>query len=292
MAVVDASVTPADVAALARVLHSACGLVLDADKDYLVKSRLLPVATRHGFASIRLLIERLKSAAPRELLTEVVNAMVTTETSFFRDLHPFTTLQQRVLPELLERRRHVRRLNVWCAASSSGQEPYSLAMLLREYFPELESWQIHLWATDISQDMLQRCRTGRYSQIEVNRGLPTPLLLKWFQQEGAHWQLADSIRRTVQFSQLNLVETWPTMPAWDLICLRNVMIYFDNEAKRSILERVSRVLSTDGFLLLGGAETTFQLHDGFEPVETLRAGFYRLRSERPSELSPGRTPLP
>jgi len=273
----DVVVTAEDYAYVANLLRERCALVLEPGKEYLIKARLTPVAQRNKFESIPLLINRIRREQPHGLMTEVVEAMVTTETSFFRDIHPFETLKKTVLPELIERRRGLRQLNIWCAASSSGQEPYSLALLLKEHFPELASWRVNLSATDISQEMLQRSRAGRYSQLEVNRGLPTPLLLKWFRQEGVHWQLDDQIRNMVSFSPLNLATPWPAMPPWDLIFLRNVMIYFDNAVKTQILGRAARVLGQDGYLLLGGSETTLSLDDSFARIETLKAGFYQLK---------------
>jgi chemotaxis protein methyltransferase CheR len=275
--VTDAVVTADDYAFVANLLRERCALILEPGKEYLIRARLTPVAQRNNLASVPLLISRIRREQPQALVTQVVEAMVTTETSFFRDIHPFETLKKIVLPELIERRRQQRQLNIWCAASSSGQEPYSIALLLKEHFRELTTWRINLSATDISQEMLQRSRTGRYSQIEVNRGLPTPLLLKWFRQEGAHWQLDNQIRDMVSFSQLNLAAYWPAMAPWDLIFLRNVMIYFDNDVKKQILGRVARILSSDGYLLLGGAETTLSLDDSFARIESLKAGFYQLK---------------
>ena len=275
---VDLVVSAADYGFLAGLLRERCALVLEPGKEYLIKSRLTPLVQRHGLGAIGQLLERLREPTNSGLVTEVVEAMVTTETSFFRDIHPFETLKKTVLPKLIELRRTERQLNIWCAASSSGQEPYSIAILLREYFPELVSWRINLSATDISQEMLTRSRTGRYSQVEVNRGLPTPLLLKWFWQEGGSWELDEQIRSMINFTQLNLAQPWPAMPRWDLLFLRNVMIYFDNSVKKEILGRVSHVLCKDGYLLLGGAETTLNLNDSFYRVETLRSGFYQLKA--------------
>ncbi|WP_254508187.1 CheR family methyltransferase [Anatilimnocola floriformis] len=220
------------------------------------------------------------------MATEVVEAMVTTETSFFRDVHPFETLRKIVLPQLIERRQLQRQLNIWCGASASGQEPYSVAILLHEYFPELAGWHINFSATDISQEMLTRSRAARYSQVEVSRGLPMPLLLKWFRQEAGLWQLEDRVRGAVCFSHLNLVRSWPTMPPWDLVLLRNVMIYFDNDVKSTILSRIARVIRADGYLVLGGAETTLNLNDSFTRAESLKSGFYQLKP------SPQDLPLP
>jgi chemotaxis protein methyltransferase CheR len=274
--VLDTTISTADFLFVADLVRRRCSLILEPGKEYLVKARLLPLAERCGFASIAQYIDRLRGGDER-LTTDVVEAMVTTETSFFRDIHPFETLKKVVLPQLIELRRGQRRLDIWCAASSSGQEPYSIAILLKENFPELDDWRINLFATDISQEMLNRCGTGKYSQIEVNRGLPVALLLKWFRQEGATWILDERIRNMVTFSQLNLTQSWPSMPTWDLIFLRNVMIYFDNETKKLILGRIRRLLSRDGYLLLGGAETTLSLDDSFLRIETLKGGFYQLK---------------
>lgn len=277
----EVSLTTANYEFVSTLLREQCGLILEPGKEYLVKSRLWPLAEKHQIAELDQLIERLRGGGVKELVTEVVEAMVTTETSFFRDVHPFETLRKVVLPQLIERRRPQRQLNIWCAASASGQEPYSIAILLYEYFPELNGWQINLSATDISHEMLTRCRAGRYSQVEINRGLPTPLMLKWFRQEGGVWQLNDRVRGAVRFSHLNLVQAWPAMPTWDLVFLRNVMIYFENEAKSLILNRVARLMHPDGYLVLGGAETTLNLSDSFSRVEALKSGFYQLKSATP-----------
>jgi len=274
--VAESVISAADFDFVARLLRDQCGLVLEPGKEYLIKARLTPISHKHGL-TLEELLQRLRDYHDAPLLTAVVEAMVTTETSFFRDIQPFETLKKTVLPQLIELRRSQRQLNVWCAASSSGQEPYSVALLIREYFPELASWRIHLSATDLSHEMLERSRAGRFSQLEVNRGLPTPLLLKWFLQEGAFWQIAQTIRSGISFSRMNLTQPWPAMPKWDLILLRNVMIYFDNAAKKEILGRVARVLSRDGYLLLGGSETTLNLDDSFRRAEDLRTGFYQLK---------------
>lgn len=273
----ESIISAADFDFVASLLHHQCALVLEPGKEYLIKSRLTPVAQKNGLATLDQLIQRLRDRRDPALVTAVVEAMVTTETSFFRDVHPFEALKKSVLPHLIELRRSQRQLNIWCGASSSGQEPYSLAILIREYFPELNNWRIRFSATDVSQEMLERSRVGRYSQLEVNRGLPTPLLLKWFRQDSAFWQIDQSIRSGITFSQLNLSQPWPAMPQWDLILLRNVMIYFDVSAKKEILGRTARVLARDGYLLLGGAETTLNLDDSYRRVENLRTGFYQLK---------------
>jgi chemotaxis protein methyltransferase CheR len=268
--------TEQEYAYFAKVLLERCAIVLEPGKEYLLETRLTPVARKHGLESVAALVQQLRMASINGLATELVEAMVTTETSFFRDVHPFETLRKAVFPELIRARQSERRLNIWCAASSSGQEPYTVALLLKEYFPELASWAVTFLATDISREMLRRSKEGRYSQIEVNRGLPINMLLKYFRQDGASWQLRDDIRALIDFRPLNLAQPWPPMPPMDLVLLRNVMIYFDVDTKKSILRRVARVLRPDGYLILGGAETTFGLDDAYKRIENLKAGFYQL----------------
>ncbi|HEY2787442.1 MAG TPA: protein-glutamate O-methyltransferase CheR [Fimbriiglobus sp.] len=267
--------TAGDYAFVADLLRDRGGIALEPGKEYLVESRLTSLVRRHGFASLDEFLNRLRQAGTTGLADDVVEAMVTTETSFFRDVHPFETLRTTVIPELIRARRSEKRLDIWCAAASSGQEPYTVAILLREYFPEVSKWAITIRATDISEDMLRRCRAGKYSQIEVNRGLPVALLMKYFRQEGAFWLIRDDLKAMIDFQQLNLVGVWPPMPAFDLVFLRNVMIYFAVETKKPILRKVGQVLRPDGYLLLGGAETTFNLDDSYRRVESLKSGFYQ-----------------
>jgi chemotaxis protein methyltransferase CheR len=261
---------------ISRLVRDRSAIVLEPGKEYLVESRLLPVARDLKLASISDLVGRLRASADNGLTRRVIEAMVTTETLFFRDLHPFETLRSTVLPELIRRREAERRLDVWCAACSTGQEPYSLVLLLREHFPQLANWQVNVLATDISTDVLARARAGRFNQIEVNRGLPAPLLVKYFTQQAGQWELKEEIRRLVDFRELNLIRSWPVLPRMDVIMMRNVMIYFDVECKKSILGQVARLLRPDGYLMLGGAETTLNLDDSFRRAEELKGGFYRL----------------
>jgi chemotaxis protein methyltransferase CheR len=182
-----------------------------------------------------------------------------------------------VLPDLIARRSAVRELNIWCAASSSGQEPYSLAMLIRESFPKLASWKVRILATDLSTDILARAREGRYSQLEVNRGLPATLLVKYFQKRGCDWYLKDDIRNMVDYQIVNLSDRWPYLPLMDIVMIRNVLIYFAVETKKEILAKVRRVLKPDGYLFLGAAETTFSIDNSFERVQFERATCYQVR---------------
>jgi chemotaxis protein methyltransferase CheR len=259
-----------------RLVLEQSAIVLEEDKGYLVESRLLPLAHREGFASLSLFVERLQSAPFHALHQRAVEAMTTNETSFFRDFHPFEALKKSVLPELVEKRGQERKLNIWCAACSTGQEPYTIAMLLREYFPNLASWNIGILATDLSSEMLARARQGRYSQLEVNRGLPASFLVKYFQKQGCEWQLRDDLRRMVQFQVINLAAAWPPVPLMDIVMMRNVLIYFGMDTKREILGKARRILRPDGYFFLGAAETTFNLDESFERLQVERATCYQV----------------
>ena len=263
---------------LVRV-HSA--LLLEPGKEYLVESRLDPVIRREGFQTCALMIERLRSVPFNDLHRQVVEAMTNNETSFFRDARMFAMLRQAIVPEIVSRRAAQRTINVWSAACSSGQEPHSVAMLLREFRPSLEGWKTTIVASDMSLEMLARARSGIYSQFEVNRGLPASLLVKYFAQDRATWAIRPDIRRMVDYREINLIQPWPALIPMDVVLLRNVLIYLDAETKRSILSRVARALAPGGYLILGGAETTNHLHEAFEPVSLAGALCFRVRSQRP-----------
>jgi chemotaxis protein methyltransferase CheR len=224
------------------------------------------------------MVAQMRAQPGNGLHRRVVEAMTTNETSFFRDLHPFEALRQVVLPDVLKRRETERQIHIWCAACSSGQEPYTVAMTMLEHFPQLASWSVNILATDLSSDMVNRSRAGRYGQIEVNRGLPANLLVKYFEKKGMEWQVKPEPQRLCEFRELNLIEPWGSLPRMDVVFLRNVLIYFDLETKRTILDHVRRLLQPWGFLFLGGAETTINLGDVFERVQYDKAGCYRLKS--------------
>jgi chemotaxis protein methyltransferase CheR len=261
-----------------RLVYDRAAIVLDNGKEYLVESRLAPVARQQGFASLEHLVRELRRGPFNGLHRKVIEAMTTNETSFFRDFHPFEALRKDVLPDLLRVRRPDRQLNIWCAACSTGQEPYSIAMLLREHFPELGSWKVRIVASDLSEEVLARARAGSYSQLEVNRGLPAAMLVKYFIRHGSEWQLRDEIRNMVEIRPINLVEPWPVLPPLDLVFVRNVLIYFDVEAKKGVLRGVRRVLRPDGYMLLGNAESTLSLDPSFEWATVAGTGIYRLKS--------------
>ncbi|SIO56739.1 MCP methyltransferase, CheR-type [Singulisphaera sp. GP187] len=256
---------------------SRSAIALPAEKLYLAEARLGPLALAEGFGSIAELLGQVRALPGGGLPQKVVEALATHETSFFRDLHPFEALRRDILPELIQRRSAERRLEIWSAACSSGQEPYSIAMLLREHFAGLPGWTVSILATDISSEILRKAGEGRYNQAEINRGLPARLLVKYFRKQGTSWQLTDDIRRMVEFRALNLIEPWPRLRAPDILLLRNALIYFETETKKMILSRIHRVLRPDGYLFLGGAESTLGLADAFERTDHERAGCYRLR---------------
>jgi chemotaxis protein methyltransferase CheR len=272
------SISPVDFDYLRKLMAQHTAIVLDAGKEYIAESRLAHVINQEGFDSIRDLIHTLRTNAFDSLHRRVVDAMTNNETWFFRDLLPFQALQKQILPAVISARAAERRLNIWCAACSSGQEPYSIMMLLRENFPELRSWDVRLLATDISTAMLQRAQRGHYSQLEINRGLPAALLARYFNREGLDWVIAEELRRGMEFRIFNLAEPWREFPASDIIFLRNVLIYFDVETKKSILGRMRRALRPDAYMFMGGAETTLNLDDNFERVQYETTAYYRLRT--------------
>jgi chemotaxis protein methyltransferase CheR len=259
------------------MVRAQAGIILEPGKEYLVESRLLPLAKREGFASIEELVAKTRAPLGNGLTQKIVDSMTTNETTFFRDVEPFEALRKFVLPELIERNKQTRRLSIWYAASSTGQEPYSVSMLIQEHFPQLLSWDLQQLATDISPSVLARAREGKYGQVEINRGLPANYLVKYFSKQGNEWQLKESIRKMVRFQELNLIRPWPTMADADIVMIRNVMIYFDIEAKKQILGRIRRILRPTGYLFLGGAETTMNLDDSFVRQQYERAGCYRPR---------------
>ncbi len=249
-------------------------IVLDDTKGYLVEARLSPVARRAGLDSIAALVDQLRRGAPA-LRDTVVEAMTTNETSFFRDVHPFDALASRMLPDLSRARASSRTLRIWSAACSTGQEPYTIAMLVRDRVPALAGWAVHIHATDIAESVLAQAREGRYAQMEVNRGLPALMLSRHFERDGITWRIRPEIRRTVHFEQMNLVQPWRPMGRFDVVFLRNVLIYFDVQTKQMLLDRVRAVLAPDGYLVLGSSEMMAGVHEGFRLEREGRATWYR-----------------
>jgi chemotaxis protein methyltransferase CheR len=267
--------TEAEFTYISHVVRTRSAIVLEPGKEYLVEARLAPLVRELGLESIGALVAKLRHPAAGPLAERVTEAMTTNETSFFRDVAPFQALRTGIIPALVKARERDRRLRIWCAASSSGQEPYSIAMTIADAFPDLGPWDVQIMATDLSSAMVERGRAGVYKALEVNRGLPAPMLVKYFTQVGIDYRLKPEIRSMVEFSELNLIGAWPALPTFDIVFLRNVLIYFDVETKRTIIGRVKRLLAPDGFFFLGAAETTMNIDDGFERVPVERAGCYR-----------------
>ncbi len=265
--------TPQDFDYLRQLLRQRSGLVLSAEKQYLAESRLLPVARKHGLAGLTDLVAKLKTANGA-LGVEVVEAMTTNESFFFRDKVPFEHFGAVIMPSLMAARAREKRIRIWCTAAATGQEPYSLAMSLKGLGPALAGWRVEIIATDISNEVLEKAKAGIYSQFEVQRGLPIQQLVKFFSQVGEAWQIAPEIRAMVQFRALNLLNDFSNLGMFDLVFCRNVLIYFDQDTKTAVLNRIARQMPADGFLILGAAETVVGLTDAFKPMADKR-GLYQ-----------------
>ena len=275
--------TPLDYDFLRKCLKERSGLVLSADKQYLVESRLLPVARKAGLANLGELVAKLKDVREPALMSTVVEAMTTNESFFYRDKTPFDHFRASIMPALLAARKSARTIRIWCAAASTGQEPYSLAMSLKAMESEIAGWRIELLATDLSGEVLEKARMGIYTQFEVQRGLPIALLIKHFAQVGELWQIAPELRAMVRYRQLNLLADFSQLGLFDLIFCRNVLIYFDQATKIDVLNRLARVTASDGYLVLGAAETVIGLTDRFKMVPDKR-GLYT-PNPNPSRVS-------
>lgn len=255
------------------LLKEKSGLVLTQDKSYLLDSRLTPLVKKWGYDSLEAMTNVLRGVPSKELIVDIVEAMTTNETSFFRDIKPFDVFKDTVLPYFRNTQRINKRLKIWCAASSSGQEPYSLAMLLKEESAKMPGWTYEITATDISYEILEQAKEGLYTQFEVQRGLPITHLMKYFTQKGDKWQLNQDIRSMINFKYFNLLESMATLGQFDVIFCRNVLIYFDQPTKANVLDRMSKQLADDGFLFLGGAETVIGVTESFKTVPNVR-GLY------------------
>ena len=264
---------PPDYEFLRKLLKDHSGLDLSSDKQYLLESRLLPLARKSGMRDVSDLVQKLKGGSS-PFVAQVVEAMTTNETFFFRDKTPFDHFRDVIMPELLKTRAGRRSVRIWCAAGSTGQEPYSIAMCLKEMGLALNGWRVEVLATDLSQEVLEKSKTGLYSQFEVQRGLPIQLLVKYFKQTGELWQINADLRAMVQHRQLNLLHDFSRLGIFDVIFCRNVLIYFDQETKINSFNRLAKAIEPDGFLMLGAAETLVGLMDAFKPV-TERRGLYR-----------------
>jgi len=277
------SLSAADFTFVSGLVRREAAIVLGPGKEYLVEARLLPVARQAGVSSVAEFLARVQQRPEPGALSGIVDALTTNETSWFRDREPFAALTESVLPQLVAARAASRRLRVWSAACSSGQEPYGLAITLQQFLPA--GWTYEILGSDISHEMIERARTGAYSQIEVNRGLPANLLVHYFERAGAHWRITPTLRRNVSFQRMNLAAPLPVMAPFDLIFLRNVLIYFDVDTKRTVLRNVGKLLRPDGWLFLGAAETTIGVDDSYERVAAGRTSAYRLRTAVPAGIA-------
>lgn len=265
--------TPADYDYLRKLVKERSGLVLSADKQYLVESRLLPVAHRAGLVSLSELVVKLKNARNEALVVEIAEAMTTNESFFFRDKLPFEHFRNTIMPALLAARSPGRPIRIWCAAAATGQEPYSLAISLKEMGDQIRGHEIEIVATEFASQILEKARSGLFSQFEVQRGLPIQLLVKYFDQVGGSWQITPNVRAMVQFRLFNLLHEFTHLGRFDLVFCRNVLIYFDHETKTQVLDRMGRITEPDGYLVLGAAETVVGLTDSFRPLPDHR-GLY------------------
>ena len=282
--------TPADYDFIRKILKERSGYMLSSDKQYLIDSRLMPLARQEGCATLDELVQKMRAPNAAALLARVTETMTINESFFFRDKIPFDRFKDTILPAVMQARANTKRLRIWCAACSTGQEPYSLAMILKSMKERLAGWQIEIVASDISRDVLERAKAGIYSQFEVQRGLPIQMLMQFFQQVGEQWRISDEIRNMVQFRQLNLIERFSLLGSFDIVFCRNVLIYFDQPTKVDVLERVGHQLAPEGFLVLGAAETVVGLTDSFKPHADKR-GLY-VRAPGASPAKPALTVVP
>jgi chemotaxis protein methyltransferase CheR len=279
--------SPAEYDYLRQFLKTRSGLVLSNEKQYLIESRLLPVARKAGLQSIAALVAKLKEPRETVLAEAVVEAMTTNESFFYRDKTPFDHFTQVMIPELMKSRASQKKIRIWCAAASTGQEPYTLAMCIKEMESKLAGWRFEILGTDISNEVLDRAKSGTYTQFEVQRGLPIQLLLKYFVQQGESWTISQQLRSMVQWKKFNLLESFASLGQFDIVFCRNVLIYFDQPTKADVLSRISKVMTPDGFLVLGAAETVVGLSDSFKPMPD-RRGLYLPVAAGAAHEAPGR----
>ncbi len=274
------SLSQSDFAFVSALVRKEASIVLAPGKEYLVEARLIPVARLVGAAGVSEFLADLQRRPNPVNQRRIIDALTTNETSWFRDREPFTALSDVVLPELVKARGSTRKIRLWSAASSSGQEAYSLAITLQENLPP--GWSYEIVGSDISTEMIKRAEAAEYSQVEVNRGLPASQLVQYFERAGAHWRVTPGLRRNVSFKLMNLTAPLAPMPLFDVIFLRNVLIYFDVATKKTVLRNVARLLRPDGWLFLGAAETTIGIDDNYDRVAAGRTSAYRSRSVVPA----------
>ncbi|GLW33929.1 CheR family methyltransferase [Actinoplanes regularis] len=273
------TLSQSDFAFVSNLVRREASIVLAPGKEYLVEARLIPVARAVGAPNVNEFLADLQRRPNPQHQRKIIDALTTNETSWFRDREPYTALTDVVLPELVKSRSAARKLRFWSAASSSGQEAYSMAITLQETLPA--GWAYEILGTDISTAMIERAEKGEFSQVEVNRGLPATQLVQYFERSGAHWRVIQQLRRNVSFKHMSLTAPFPPMQPFDVIFLRNVLIYFDVATKRQVLQNAAKLLRPDGWLFLGAAETTIGIDDNYERVAAGRTSAYRIRNAVP-----------
>ena len=277
---------PADFEYLASILKDRSGLSIGPDKTYLLESRLTPVARKNNLDDLDALVAEVRRSKKEAMLCEITEAMTTNESFFFRDATPFEIFEKAILPDLLEARASRKSLRIWSAACSTGQEAYSLSMILREMAPQLAGWRIEIVGTDISNEVLEKAKVGIYSQFEVQRGLPIQLLMKYFTQVNELWQIDASIRAMVTYKEFNLLKDLKALGSFDIIFCRNVLIYFDQPTKTKVLDAMSNILASDGCLFMGAAETVLGISDDFKPVPGHRGVYNTAQKADKSAIAP------
>ena len=271
----QAALSQEDFQFICQFVKENSAIALEGGKEYLVQIRLEPLAKKAGLSGVAGLVQELRRVRSGPLAKAVIEAMTTNETMFFRDGTPFALMRETLIPEVIARSGASKRLRIWCAAASTGQEPYSIAMTLRDQIPDIDRWDVEIRASDISKDVLEKARSGVYNQLEISRGLPAPLMAKYFEKKGLSWIVKEELRSMVRFEQLNLIGPWPHFEPLDFLFIRNVLIYFDLETKQRILNKARSLLKPDGVLFLGSAETTIGLVDGFDRQGLEKGSAYR-----------------
>ena len=264
-----------DIQFLTDVVAECSGNVIAPRQAYMLEKQLTPLAKSEGLADLSELVNKLRCHSDQKLKSLVAEAVTVNETSFFRDVHPFEALRKEIIPALIKKNHATRSIRIWCAACSCGQEPYTIAMVIREHFPNLSNWNIEIVATDISDEMLAKSKSGEYSQLEVNRGLPVTKLVKFFDRQGSKWQTKPMLKELIKFQKLNLTKAWPQVGQFDIVFIRNVLIYFEQATKSEILKRVHKVVRPEGYVFIGSVETTIGMGVPFQREEIDATVCYR-----------------
>lgn len=274
------NITNEDFLFIQKFIKNESGIILDVGKKYIIESKLVPVIEEAKLNSFSELVAKIRTSEFSNIARNVIDALTTNETSFFRDDTPFETLKKYVIPDIMKLREKEKSLKIWSAACATGQEAYSISMLINEEFPLLKSWDLKIFASDISNRMIAKGKNGVFSQVEVNRGLPARMLARYFKPDGSKWHICEDIKRPIEFMVLNLVEAWPpALPKMDIIFLRNVLIYFDIKNRKNIMARIKKILKPDGYMILGVGETAMNVDDAFEGSNIESALWYRLKNK-------------